>query len=637
MKFIYQDLLNFLVENPSKKLLSEKLFQLGHEHEIHGDIFDMELTPNRGDCFSLIGLARELNIFFGLKNSFQLYNDDIEELNIEFENQAPEDCPKITFLEIEIEGDIKEYKPYLKNYFTKLANKKVNFFTDISNYISYEQGQPTHCYDKSKIADKKLIFENKICMQSFNTLHGKDIKLQDNNCVFRADDEIINIAGVIGGKSTACSSETCKVLIECAYFKPESIIGKSIKYNLQSDAAHKFERGVDISSHDLVLRRFINIVEDHASIKKLGIKSFSNKNIPGIFININAEKINKILGTELNKDTYIKYLKKLGFEVSKKIKVPTYRHDIKTQNDLAEEIARIIGYDFIKSKPINLQSFKNERIDKASEIRNFFVKKGFYEVINYPFASIEKKKSIKIDNPLDSTRKNLRFKLKDSLLQNLLFNERRQKDSIKLFEISEIYYKEKDEIKSEQRIGIIASGRVGYNYIDFSRQISTNYFMKLLDINSNNFNLKIDEIDRSDLKTKKKDRIFYIEILIDEFPDFLSQKSNLEYKNKQFIKYESISEYPSSIRDFSFSITNIEKYNEVINSIQSFNDANLKESYIFDFYKNNNKEEIKLGIRLIFQSDSKTLSDGDIQKSIKDLLGPIIELEGVNIPGLELN
>ena len=169
MKINYQDLINLLSEKPSKEELSQKLFQLGHEHEIHGDIFDMELTPNRGDCLSLIGLARDLAVFFGKSNSIELFNDDIEPLEINFENLSPKDCPKISFLEIEIEDSKVKYKPYLENFFKTIGGNKANLFTDISNYLSYELGQPTHCFDGDSIKTK-LTFENRECKSTFKTL-----------------------------------------------------------------------------------------------------------------------------------------------------------------------------------------------------------------------------------------------------------------------------------------------------------------------------------------------------------------------------------------------------------------------------------------------------------------------------------
>ena len=355
MKFIYQDLLNFLKHQPSKEALSKKLFQLGHEHEIDGDIFDMEITPNRGDCLSLIGLARDLNNFYDNKDIFEIYDEEIESLDLNFKNLSVESCPKISFLEIEIDKDISPYKKYLENFFLLPGNKKTNFFTDISNYISYERGQPTHCFDRETITER-LTFCHKSCDEEFKTLLGKKIRLRDKNCIFMVDDEIISLAGIMGGESTACTKETKKVLVECAYFNPESIIGKTVKYNLRSDAAHKFERGVDFASQEKVLRRFISIVREHVSIKSLKMKTFIGRDFEDKYLPIEIEKINKILGTKLKYEDYVIYLSKLGFEVEDMIKVPSHRHDIFNQNDLSEEIARIIGFDKIKSTPLKLNT-----------------------------------------------------------------------------------------------------------------------------------------------------------------------------------------------------------------------------------------------------------------------------------------
>ena len=469
MKILYQDLINFLSEKPSKEELSEKLFQLGHEHEISGDIFDMELTPNRGDCLSLLGLARDLNIFFGKSDPIDIFDNNINDLEIDFENLSPLDCPQISFLEIEIEEETQSYRTYLDNYFNAIGNKKTNLFTDISNYISYELGQPTHCFDKDTIK-KKLIFENKECNRTFKTLLGSEITLKDRNCLFTIDDEVISLAGVMGGESTSCSSETKRVLVECAYFNPESIIGKSVKYNLVSDAAHKFERGVDIASQEMTLRRFIKVVQDHAKIKSLKFKSFTYEQRQNTKLQIDVNKINKILGTSLERNEYLRYLKSLGFNISNQITIPSYRHDIHTNNDLAEEIARVVGYNNIKSAPISLEKFVNNDEVKVSKLESFFVKNGYYEVINFPFTSNKEKESINIDNPLDKNRNNFRISLKDSLIKNLIYNERRQKDSIKLFEISDIYTKDK-ELKQQKKLGLIISGRQGHNYNNFQKNL----------------------------------------------------------------------------------------------------------------------------------------------------------------------
>ena len=631
MKILYEDLINLLELKPSKIELSEKLFQLGHEHEIDGDIFEMELTPNRGDCFSLIGLARDLNHYFSYKDNIEIFNGDLEELNLKFKNLAPNECPDIYFLEIEIDQIPSEYKPYLNNYFIKLKNKKTNFYTDISNYLSYELGQPTHCYERASI-DDELTLESRECSETFDTLLNKKIELEGKNLVFSLNNKIINLAGVMGGLKTACTKKTKKALIESAFFQPESIIGKSVKYNLPSEASHKFERGIDPLLQEKALRRFIKIVSDHTKIIDIKIKRFNNnQDILLNKIDINNLRINNILGTDLNKDTFCKYLTSLGLKADgeDRMIIPSYRHDIKTQNDIAEEIARLIGYNNIPSSSIKIDKFNSESIDKKAKLRNFLIEKGFNEVINFPFTELASKNSLVVDNPLDTNKKYIRIDLKESLISNLLFNERRQKDSIKLYEISDVYSKDLD-LKRDAKIGIIASGRQGENYKEFVQKISNNFLNEEFSI----LNISFEEIPRNTLNTKVKSKIFYTEVLLENIPnDFFI---NYKFKKKpiNFIRYKKVSEYPGSVRDISFSITDIEITDEIFNYFDQVSHANLKKVFMFDFYQNYKNNEIKLGYRFIFQSELNTLKDEEINNSIQEIIDPILKKKGVFIPGM---
>ena len=239
-----------------------------------------------------------------------------------------------------------------------MALIKIIFFTDISNYISYETGQPTHCYSSNKLTNHiRLNYTDD--NYEFETLLDKKFRLKNKNLVFiDENDEVINLAGVIGGKNTACDKDTTSVVVECAYFKPEAIIGKSVQYNIVSDAAHKFERNADIACHDFVLRRFIKIVEEHANIKNLEIYS-ENKINDSDLIKFDSDKVNKILGTSISKEDQISYLNKLGFiHENNKLIAPSYRCDIKTINDIAEEIARSVGYNIIEPKKVKFLSEK---------------------------------------------------------------------------------------------------------------------------------------------------------------------------------------------------------------------------------------------------------------------------------------
>ena len=235
---------------------------------------------------------------------------------------------------------------------------------------------------------------------------------------------------------------------------------------------------------------------------------------------------------------------------------------------------------------------------------------------------------------MDSNRENLRISLKNSLISNLLFNERRQKDSIKLFEISDIYKKDPAFIQ-EKLLGIIISGRLGDNYNDFSKKLDHNYLNTLLNGELDSEPFQIIEISRDTIDTKKKDKIFYVEIKLDDIPEaFFSNLGNEVENLINFINYKPISEFPCSTRDLSFSISDLSNVNKVLKALDKISDEMIKKSFIFDFYKNKKTETIKVGYRFIFQSTSKTLSEKEINKKLNEIIKPIIMLDGVSIPGM---
>ena len=633
MKISAQQIMNRINANISVQDLSNKLFQLGHENTIYNNTLDIEITPNRGDCLSLLGILRELSVFFDVDIDFETHDDEIEPFSFNFENLAPEICKKITFLKIEIDDEVKEFPNEICNYFRELEVKRNNFFTDISNYISYELGQPTHCYDLLKINEKMVLTELNE-ENIFKTLQDEEIRLTEKNAVFKIGKEIVNLAGVMGGASTSCSKKTRSVLIECAYFNPENIIGQSIKYDIQSDAAYKFERGVDINIQELALKRFISIVAQSASIKNIQICSNSYFDFKSTKIPIDVNKINSITGLSLHKESYITYLKKLGFKINKDvIEVPSYRDDIENHNDLAEEVARAIGYDEIPRQEIILpkkKSYKTTFFDK--ELYDFLIENNFYEVINFPFVTDQNKQSISVDNSLDSNKRFLRSNLMNSLINNLTYNEKRQKDSIKLFEISDLYFFDNKPSKT-RKIGIIASGRISKDYKGFSQIIDKEYIKNLFKPLILLSDSDVVEIPREGLDTKNKNKIIYVEIDLHRIE--LKDRSGCQPQKikKKFINYEPISEFPSSNRDISFSIKNFLNYERLQDQVFNFQSKILKEVFIFDFYQNKKSNEIKIGFRFIFQSKTKTLTDSEINKEIDQLIKNTLDIDGVSIPG----
>lgn len=633
MKISYKHLIKHITTPTNINEMSERLFQLGHEHTIDNNVFDIEFTPNRGDCLSVFGLLRDLKPFYKIELENKSYEKNLKPLNMDFENNALESCPSISFLKIEIDKPVSKYQGSLENYFSDLDNKQINFFTDISNYISYEMGQPTHCYDASKI-DGKLSLNESTENCKFHTLLDTEIQLKNKNLVFSLNDKIINLAGVIGDKDSSCSKDTVSAIIECAYFKPEKIIGKSIEYNINSDAAYKFERGVDISCHERVLRRFIQIVKEHTNIIQL---AFFNKNYIDFKknrIKYDAKFLSQIIGIDINKYEYEKIFSKLGLKkINNYVEIPPYRSDLASQNDLAEEISRVIGYDNIPRKEFTIPSKNKELNLNEAKLKKYLTSYGFSEVINFPFVSENTVKSIKVDNSLDSNKEFLRTNLKKSLINNLIYNERRQKDSIKLFEVSDVYSYDKD-IKKQRMIGIIASGRVGNNYEEFSSIIDKKYLKKIL----NSF-LKINEssfesVSRESLSTKSKHPITYLEIDLSDFEqdDFIYDDSISICKS--FITYQTISDFPVSTRDVSFSITNYDGLKKLEDDMLSYKNKILKESFIFDYYENIKIPEIKLGFRFVFQAGNRTITDHEVDQIINDIIDIAYKIDTVKVPGM---
>lgn len=635
MKIAYKHIKKYIKEDVTIDELSASLFQLGHEHEIEGDIYDIEFTPNRGDCLSINGILRDLGVFYTVEDNKEIYNKDIDSLEINFNNQTKDICPKISFLKLEVDELPFSYIKDVNDYFDDLGLTKNNFFTDISNFLSYETGQPTHCYDAKKLQGYITLQETEEEIK-FDTLLGKTIQLKEKNLVFQNEKNVINLAGIMGSQDTACTKNTKSVIVECAYFQPEAIIGKSIKYDLQSDAAYKFERGVDPNNQENVLRRFIKIVGEHATIKKMSMCSFKYFEDNILTIPINENEINNILGINISRDQYLEHLCKLGFVHNDDfIEIPSYRSDIYSQNDLAEEIARIIGYDNIPSSNISIPKNNFQTLENfENKLRTFLVDNGFNEVINFPFTTSNSKSSIKIINPLDSNRNFLRINVTDSLVENLLYNERRQKDSIKLFEISDVYISESDNITKKKILSIIATGRVGLNYKDFSKKIDIDYIANIFNKALPDTNLNFRCLPRSKINTKKKDEIIYMEINLDEI-----NKDELKYTFtakdlNSFAKYRPISEQPSSIKDISFSVKDEDKLKLLETLMFNFNSEILKNVFIFDYFKNTKKSIIKIGYRFTFQSHKKTLTDKEIDIEIGKIIKLIDDIDGIKIPGL---
>ena len=645
MKIVYSHLLNFLKKKPSLAELSDKLFQLGHEHEIEGEVLDLEITPNRGDCLSLKGIARDLNHFYKADLDTEHYDADIPESDFSFENKAEDLCPNISFVEIEVEGKVKAYAPYLESYFQDLKLNKNNLFTDISNYLAYETGQPTHCYDATKI-NGPLVLEKRNKQEKFKTLLGSEIELKGENLVFTINDVAVDLAGTMGDESTSCSENTMKVLVECAYFKPEEILGKARQYNLNSEASYKFERGVDFLAQEQVLRRFIAIVSDHVKIKSLALKTEQRKKDKRE-VEFDSERLNKIIGTDLTETEQKEYLNSLYFKIDDKVVVPSHRSDIDQLNDLAEEITRMIGYDNIASKALALP-VKAKKIEANFEdlCRSYLINNGFFEVVNFPFNDNQDEAAISVDNPLDKKRSKMRVCITKSIKENVVFNQNRQKDSIKFFEFSDIYTKD----GNENKLAVIVSGRTNKNFKEFNAQLDYSYLKGLINTiffeilgkelnfeldQSKNYDLyetvycddvqigRIGKLSKEFVGSKTKTPVFSFEIVL----------NNLQLPAK---KQSKISDFPASYRDLSFSLDsheNLEDLSAMIKKHKKYSEL-MTDCFVFDLFENKKQNILKVGYRFKFQAIDKNITDEETEAVMNPLIEESLEISGVSIEGI---
>jgi len=566
-------------------------------------------------------------------------------LELQFDNKAQDVCPNISFMQIEIEQVPTKYEPYLEAYFANLGINKNNFFTDISNYLAYESGQPTHCFDQSSMQGHFSLAKKKL-KTKFKTLLDTEIELTGENLVFSLDDQVISLAGIMGGASTACSATTTQVLVECAYFKPEEILGKARKYNLSSDAAYKFERGVDYLCQEDVLRRFLQIVCDHTKVKSVSLYTEQSK-IALADVPYDSAKLNAVLGINITEKEQLGYLSALGFQSGKNITVPAHRSDVDQLNDLAEEVTRMIGYNNIPSKVLALPVMAKKQQRSFEElVGNYLINQGCFEVINNPFTDFEGKEAIAVDNPLDKQRAMLRTCLMNSIRNNVAYNQNRQKDSIKFFEFSDIY----KTSGRERRFALAISGRVNKNAKEFNTQLDYAYLKGLVNSICNDI-LKVQpayelvskrgydfyesltlngieigglgKISKDTIDSKVKTSVFACELTIDD----------LKVPDNNFVP---TSDFPASYRDLSYSLSDLEKVGtltELVNNTTTNHDL-LRESFIFDFFQNKKLDILKLGFRFKFQAADKSLTDEEIDEIMDKLISDSMALDGISIEGL---
>ena len=617
-------------------------------------VWEIGVTPNRGDCMSHLGVARELSHYFKkplLDNSSQL-NPSIESI-LSLSSGTIKACN--TYAGIEIENiKIKDSNFNTKYRLSQVGTRIINNVVDYTNYVLYDIGQPLHAFDRDKLFGKISVRYAKQD-ETLLTLDNQNRQLSKNDLIITADDKPIALAGVMGGLETEVTQETNNLLIESAYFDKVSIMNTSRKLNLISDASIRFERGIDHQFQLLGLNRFINIFQQDQHITYSSPVVDSKQQFSMVDVSFSRNEIYKILGIKLENDFIENMLEYLGINYTLTdndivFQSPSWRYDLERPIDLIEEFAKHYGFNnFESTLPIgNNKNNLGEYWHLKRSLTDKLIAMNMYEIQTLSFVSQEinqiftpEKKSVEINNPIDQTNKFLRTSLHPSLIEVYRNNIEQNNQSEMFFEINNVFdageHQNFDSIPNQiySLSALIPSKLTNsdtrqdptINDIYFAKQILIDCFGKieLKQIHKPGFHQNLSFIILKNNKVlghlgqlaSQLEKSYELNNSIFLFSIDLSLISSEDLIN---INYSPLSPYPYVKFDLSFMVPDAFAASELIQEVEKFLINNENVITIFDDFKN--EKSRNLGIRINTRSYSKTYSE----EEVTDILNQVVDV-----------
>ena len=617
-------------------------------------VWEIGVTPNRGDCMSHLGVARELSHYFKkplLDNSSQL-NPSIESI-LSLSSGTIKECN--TYAGIEIENiKIKDSNFNTKYRLSQVGTRIINNVVDYTNYVLYDIGQPLHAFDRDKLFGKISVRYAKQD-ETLLTLDNQNRQLSKNDLIITADDKPIALAGVMGGLETEVTQETNNLLIESAYFDKVSIMNTSRKLNLISDASIRFERGIDHQFQLLGLNRFINIFQQDQHITYSSPVVDSKQQFSMVDVSFSRNEIYKILGIKLENDFIENMLEYLGINYTLTdndivFQSPSWRYDLERPIDLIEEFAKHYGFNnFESTLPIgNNKNNLGEYWHLKRSLTDKLIAMNMYEIQTLSFVSQEinqiftpEKKSVEINNPIDQTNKFLRTSLHPSLIEVYKNNLEQNNQSEMFFEINNVFdageHQNFDSIPNQiySLSALIPSKLTNsdtrqdptINDIYFAKQILIDCFGKieLKQIHKPGFHQNLSFLILKNNKVighlgqlaSQLEKSYELNNSIFLFSIDLSSISSEDLIN---INYSPLSPYPYVKFDLSFMVPDAFAASELIQEVEKFLINNENVITIFDDFKN--EKSRNLGIRINTRSYSKTYSE----EEVTDILNQVVDV-----------
>ena len=632
-------------------------------------IFEYEITSNRVDCFSVVGIAREAAATFRREfhppvvtptgNSEDV--NDYVRVTVENTDLCPRYCARVV-KNIKIGPSPK----WMQRRLASVGIRPINNLVDITNYVMEEYGQPMHAYDLDTIADRHIIVKTAENGEKFTTLDGQERDMDENVLMICDGEKAIGIAGIMGGENSMSTDNVKTMLFEAACFDGVNIRKSSKRVGLRTEASAKFEKGLDPNNAQAAIDRACQLVEEMGAGEVVGgmVDVYGKKKDP-VRVPFDADKINALLGTQISKEEMLGYFKMLDLEydeTSEEIIAPTFRQDLLCLADLAEEVARFYGYDNIPTTlptgeaTTGKLSFKLRIEQAARDIAEFC---GFSQGMTYSFESPKVfdrllipedsplRKTVQIMNPLGEDYSIMRTISLNGMLTSLATNYNRRNKDVRLYELGNIYLPkslpltELPEERMQFTLGMYGDG-------DFftMKGVVEEFFEKIgmkeketYDPNSG----------RSYLHPGRQADIIYkgskIGFLGEVHPEVadtygigerayvavIDMPEVLKYATFDR-KYTGIAKYPAVTRDISMVVPKEILVGQIEEIIEKKGGAYLESYHLFDLYEG---EQIKAGFKsvaysIVFRAKDKTLSDTEVTEAMDRIL------KGLEALGIEL-
>ena len=636
-------------------------------------ILDLSITPNRPDCLSIIGVAREVAA---------ITNKKLSDPEISYkENSA---VSKSSPVEIHIESlDLcKRYcgavvenvtvgpsPTWLKSALAKMGHRSINNIVDVTNYVMYETGQPLHAFDLNKIQDSKIEVRPAKNKETLLTLDNDSIELNPSMLVIADSKNPVALAGIIGGLNSSVTQNTTRILLESANFNPTSIRKTASGLKLRTDASYRFERNPNEALASKALKRAIHLIQkiSNQNVSCGKIIDAPGAQLDSMSLQIDGSEIEKLLGVKISQEEALSVLHKLGFQSNPKsqsgfsndwtakISIPDWRSDIKIQEDLIEEIARILGYDQFPTSNISSsipEYIPNIPLHLREQVRDACVEFGMQEVITYSLknesllssvSSEDSQNFVNIANPLNSEAKTLRTNLMVGILETLSSNQNFLKEGpVKIFEIGRTFINKPGSlpIQNEVAVGLISGNSSSEGWTNTKNRKLDFYDIKgILEGVLSKLKLEVKYIPSEDSLLVQGQSA---DILIEEtkigkvgkisghiLSSFEINETNTllfeldlntiysRFQNK--ITFKPFATFPTSERDLTV-LADADIPSEKIESIILASKLATKCIPIDIYEQGSGNQKKSITYKIVFQSTSKTLTANEVSNEIKTIL-----------------